>query len=81
MSNKKPAPEGDMSKLHADLAKTLSEFLREMEEPNAALLNVARQFLRDNDITCDPDAPNPEIRNLAETMQERDEDDIPDFLN
>lgn len=53
------ASEEQLSELHAALARALAAALRS-EEPNAALLNVARQFLRDNGIESDrgnPDSP------------------------
>ena len=74
--SKKPASEGRANEIHDVLVKSLKDALDGMDkgEPNAALLNVARQFLRDNDITCNPSTPNPELDALAERMSKENED-------
>lgn len=63
----KKASEGELSGLHSELAKLLKDAIQ--PEPivndkgkvigkrvNSAALNVARQFLKDNNITSTPDS-------------------------
>jgi hypothetical protein len=77
------AKESKLKQLHDDLAKKLTDLIKEAD-PAAATLNVARQFLRDNGINCDPDNPSDALQGLksaAERLDEFDDDDIPDFVN
>ena len=56
MSNK-PAGEDALNDLHTALAKVLTEAVKG-DDCSAAVLSVARGFLKDNSITCAPDAGN-----------------------
>lgn len=53
----KPAGETALNTLHEELAKVLTEAVKG-EGCSAAVLSVARGFLKDNSITCAPDAGN-----------------------
>ena len=68
MANK--AGEEELSNLHGLLA---NEFARRIREGSASPsdLNAARQFLKDNNISCDGPR-NPVMKSIA--------DDLPDFL-
>ena len=74
----KPADSNKLSELHSELAKVLLAGLRAGGEPSAAILNVARQFLKDNDITADlaadreVDGP---LSKLADALEDFDEED------
>jgi hypothetical protein len=85
-----------MEALHGALAKALAERIKdgdtitvageERQVPAAAsLLNVARQFLRDNGIECDSDNLPRDVANLRDIFQEMDdetgEDGLPVFPN
>ena len=67
----KRAPEEALNDLHADLAKALA---REVQSENVspAMLNVARQFLKDNHIegVATPKSP---LANLADSLPDFDE--------
>jgi hypothetical protein len=63
MSN---ATVGDMGELHGILARHLAEILKS-GEATPAHLNVARQFLRDNNIEC-LGANNADIKSLVEEL-------------
>lgn len=52
------AKESALAQLHADLATTLSEQIKAAPD-SAAVLNVARQFLKDNDIKVLPNGDTP----------------------
>ena len=56
----------DLGELHGLLARTLAETLRS-GEASPAHLNVARQFLRDNNIEC-LGANNDDIKSLVEEL-------------
>jgi len=56
----------DLGELHGLLARTLAETLRS-GEASPAHLNVARQFLRDNNIEC-LGANNADIKSLVEEL-------------
>ena len=56
----------DLGELHGLLARTLAESLRS-GEASPAHLNVARQFLRDNNIEC-LGANNADIKSLVEEL-------------
>lgn len=59
---KKRASEQALSELHAKLAEVLKEGLAFKDEdgkPNPALLNVARQFLKDNKIESEAPKGSP----------------------
>ena len=68
MAKKRTATEDELGNLHKELARLLKEAIQ--PEPikdetgkvigskiNASALNVARQFLKDNNITTLPDSP------------------------
>ena len=63
MSN---ATVGDMGELHGILARHLAEILKS-GEATPAHLNVARQFLRDNNIEC-LGTNNENIKSLVEEL-------------
>ena len=63
MSN---ATVGDMGELHGILARHLAELLKS-GEATPAHLNVARQFLRDNNIEC-LGTNNEDIKSLVEEL-------------
>jgi len=68
MNNNKAAKEAELQNLHAELAKVMKEAIHEVDDEgrrNAAVLNAARQFLKDNNIQCARGAPSPEITDLA----------------
>lgn len=84
----------ELNLLHAALALALADRIANGEEVeragkthtipvSASLLNVARQFLRDNDITCDGDNPSREVTDLKTAFDEidADEDGLPTFVN
>lgn len=65
----KAAKESALQELHAALAKTFMESIDEVDENgkrNAAVLNAARQFLKDNGVACARDLPSQPIKDLAE---------------
>lgn len=49
---KNSAAEGELGNLHNVLATVLIEALRNKDMCTAAVMNAARGFLKDNDITC-----------------------------
>jgi len=63
MSN---ATVNNLGELHGLLARTLAETLRS-DEASPAHLNVARQFLRDNNIEC-LGTNNEDIKSLVEEL-------------
>jgi hypothetical protein len=67
----------ELTALHDLLAKTLSDMIRngvEGEAASASVLNVARQFLKDNNITADLKS-NQGLQSLAETVPFTDVDE------
>lgn len=66
MATNRKATEGELSELHSQLARTLRDILKS-GEANSAMLNVARQFLKDNGIECDG-MENPEIKNIVDEI-------------
>lgn len=85
------AKKNTLTALHARLAEVLTEAIGsttdesgETAAPNAAILNVARQFLKDNLITADLDK-SPELSTLNERLNalphfgSDDEDGVPTF--
>ena len=68
----------ELTELHALLAKTLSDAIKkgggDGEPVNASFLNVARQFLKDNNITADV-ASNPDLQSLKEAVPFTDVDE------
>jgi hypothetical protein len=62
----KRASESELAGLHSTLAKTLKQLLTS-GETSAGLLNVARQFLKDNGIDCSGE-DNPEIRDIIDSI-------------
>ena len=56
----------DLGELHGLLARTLAEHIKS-GEATPAHLNVARQFLRDNNIEC-LGATNEDIQSLTEAL-------------
>lgn len=74
----KRASEEALSELHAELAKVLKKglgFVDEEGKPNPALLNVARQFLKDNKIESEAPKGSP-LGDLVDDLPEFP-DDIP----
>lgn len=70
------ATDDAMDKLHGDLAEELSTAIKKRTEdgmPIAALLSVARQFLKDNHIECGPGVASKPLGELA-GLPEFDED-------
>jgi hypothetical protein len=62
--------ESDMKELHGIILEFLTNKLRDSDEKvSPALLNVARQFLKDNGINCDGNE-NPNMKRLAESLPE-----------
>jgi hypothetical protein len=59
--------EQDMKELHGLLLRFITNKLRDEDEVNPALLNVARQFLKDNNINCDGPS-NEGFKKLAESL-------------
>lgn len=62
----------DMDSLHAQLANTLKDSIEELKGADekrglAALLNVARQFLKDNNVTALPVSDSP-LKKLTESL-------------
>lgn len=85
------ATEDHLGGLHNTLAKKLNDLItgqhteivggkeRRIACP-AAILAVARGFLKDNNIMCDPDLPTRAVGELAKSVAESlEEEDIPDF--
>lgn len=59
-----------MDELHGALAKVLLDGIKLKDEtgkPNSALLNVARQFLKDNGVEVSP-GTNPGIMDLTDAL-------------
>lgn len=68
-SKSKRASENELSELHAELARVLTKAVQHKDEtgqPVAALLSVARQFLKDNHIEGQavPGSPLKELSDL-----------------
>ena len=59
---------GELSELHTLVAQTLADEIR--REPSAALLNVARSFLRDSRITTDPARPGKAVEGLVDALDD-----------
>jgi hypothetical protein len=87
----------EMGSLHDELAKRLTDVIKNGEEvtrgedtfkvpASAAMLNVARGFLKDNNVECDENLPTRQIGelsnavNAALTKMEED-DELPEFTN
>jgi len=82
-----------MGKLHDVLAKKLNELIvngettvqagKEKTAPvSAAVLAVARGFLKDNGVECDPGLPSRPVGELASSVSELLEDEnVPEFTN
>lgn len=82
-----------LASLHDKMAEVMADQLEngvkvltkdgqvEVIPPNAALLNVVRQFLRDNGVEVDPEQPSEPMVNLGTAMKQlNDEDDgLPEF--
>ena len=64
-----------MSDLHAELATQLLEQVQ-AGETTASILNVARQFLKDNGIDGVPTQGNP-LDSLIHALPDFDEDELP----
>ena len=74
------ATKTQMSDLHAALVESLKEQIVDREAA-PAILNVARQLLRDNNIECDPDNKPTGIVELEAAFDEFHQEDLPDFTN
>ncbi|GGD98191.1 hypothetical protein [Rhizobium anhuiense] len=66
-----------LSKLHAEMAQKLLDKVRS-GEVTAAELNVARQFLKDNNIDSVPKEGSP-VANLANELPFTGDDDRPSY--
>ena len=66
MTNKNKGSEKDLGELHGILARILKEKILS-GEASPADLNLARQFLRDNNIEC-AGTNNIDIKNLIEEL-------------
>ncbi|AGC35561.1 hypothetical protein RHEph01_gp051 [Rhizobium phage RHEph01] len=66
-----------LSLLHAEMAQKLLDKVRS-GEVTAAELNVARQFLKDNNIDSVPKEGSP-LRNLADDLPFTGDDDRPSY--
>ena len=65
------ASKAALENLHNKLAETLAEALAERDEDgklNASLLNVARAFLKDNNIELKPGTTNSAMSKLTEAL-------------
>lgn len=65
------APESALAALHNELAKAFTKRIKS-GDASPADMNAARQFLKDNDITCEPDN-NPEVQALVKSIPTTDE--------
>lgn len=65
------APESVLAALHNELAQAFTKRIKS-GDASPADLNAARQFLKDNSITCEP-GNNPEIQELVKTIPTSDE--------
>jgi len=74
------ATKTQMSDLHAILAESLKEQI-EGREAAPAVLNVARQFLKDSNIEVDSDNKPAGIVELEAAFDEFHQEDLPDFTN
>jgi len=63
--SKRTATPKELEELHALMAKTLAQLIR--EDPTASTLNVARQFLKDNGIEANVVEGN-SMHNLVEGL-------------
>ena len=81
-----------MADLHVAIAKKLKYVIENGEEitvagktrkvgVSAAMLNVVRGFLKDNNITCDEHLPSRPVRELSAAVDKFNEEDegLPDF--
>lgn len=89
------ATESEMAQLHTDLANELSTMIKEGRtvkiagktkklRASAAVLAVARGFLKDNDVHCAREHASKPVTKLADAVAEHDaaehdEDDVPRF--
>lgn len=78
MSKNKRAKDQELSELHAALAKALRTLV-DSGEPNAAILNVARAFLKDNGIEAIPEK-NDDLGAIRDSLPEFDDDDDMDGM-
>ena len=69
----------EMSELHELLAKTLKDQIQHTDEPSPAMLNVARQFLKDSGIEVDPDRRPSGVIELEKAFDEHFVDGMPNF--
>lgn len=90
-----PAEKKLMNALHDQFAKKLTKYLKEGETVvtagvthkvscSAAMLNVIRGFLKDNNIECGSGIPSGPVTRIAEALEEfntatHDEDEAPHF--
>lgn len=79
MSNQKKATESELNDLHGVLAKVLKEEVQRIiidkdgnAGRNASMINVARQFLKDNKIEALAEH-SPELKNLVDALPFDDE--------
>jgi hypothetical protein len=68
------ASENFLADLHGKLAEALLEQIKS-GEMTAAVLNTARQFLRDNGITCDGEPKGP-IKEILDNLPSFEDEDI-----
>jgi hypothetical protein len=70
-----------MNDLHAKLAAKCKAILESDEPPSAAELTMIRQFLKDNNITGDPEDPANPLRPISDRLREHDDfDTVPTNL-
>lgn len=82
MANSKPksASEESLEELHKTLADTLAAAIKS-SEANASILNVARQFLKDNNIQAVPVAGSPltKLKSAVEALPFEGAGDAPEY--
>lgn len=87
--NKGRAPEDALAALHGEMADALAAAIKEIRQTAkeggelkgaAAILNVARQFLKDNGIESLPEADKG-LQSLMDELPFQGEDDTPAYYN
>ena len=73
------ASKSQLEALHKSLASKLKTALESEEAPNAALLQVARQFLRDQNISCAKVGDEATADELGEALGDLQDEDFPSF--
>ena len=79
MSSKRAAPKSEVEELHGELASALVTAIKD-GKASAALLQVARQFVRDQGVTCSPiHAEEGTVEGLVDDLEELEAADFPKF--